>query len=206
MKTLSTLFIFAFAFSGSFAQPVSGKLILGGNFSFSFEHYGEDNQSKSNSFEINPNIGFFITEKTAIGVRAGYSMTKDEYANSFYDSEKVSAFGLSPYFRYYIKPNKGGIFLQSSLQLYFGKEKTSYYDEYEMQDVVEESNFTLMNIGVSPGVYYYITEKIAIEATFGRLSYQFVTTKDEDDNKNKQNYFGLSLNPQSISFGVVFNL
>jgi outer membrane immunogenic protein len=203
MKLISTFMLLAFAGSVAISQPVPGKILLGGNFGINTGTQVGNSDHSETTFDVFPMIGFITGTKMAFGARVGYTYQKLKI-----EDEKItySAFGLSPFYRYYFISEKGGIFMEAMVSSQFGVEKSEYYDGWLSETVTEKTKVTSIAIGISPGVYYYITPGISLEAKFGWFGFSDIILKDEDDDKISQESFELSLNPQSISFGVTFTL
>jgi len=112
--------------------------------------------------------------------------------------EKSFAFGF--YLRNYITVNQGGLFLEESMS--FGFSKSEFID-FEDNNTSSRS----FSIGISPGIYYYLTEKIALEAKIGWLGYktkrEIYSYRDYDRVFNES---GVSINPQNITMGIIFTL
>ena len=98
-----TLFFLLFTFAAAFSQIKKGQYLLGGNISFESTKQQNDINStfQSNDFDIAPNIGYFIVDKLAGGVRLNFR---------FYDSKSVdlhihsTSTSISPFLRYYFLP------------------------------------------------------------------------------------------------------
>ena len=63
-----------FTFAAAFSQIKIGQYLLGGNISFESTKQQNDINStfQSNDFDIAPNIGYFIVDKLAGGVRLNH--------------------------------------------------------------------------------------------------------------------------------------
>ena len=58
------------------------------------------------------------------------------------------------------------------------------------------------NIGLAPGVSYFVSSNFALEASIGLLSYD--TTKPDFDGAESTDTFDLNLNLNNISLGLVY--
>ena len=63
-----------------------------------------------------------------------------------------------------------------------------------------------LTAGISPVVYYYATERIALEARIGWIGYEHESYTDEDDNQDFTNGFGIDLYPTGFVLGMIFTL
>ena len=207
MKNLIIISLLLVITTGSFAQPASGKMFLTGTFSV----YTSKDKTRSNgttqdgvtstTIAVLPGAGYFLSDRMVAGTYLGINLSTDKDANpSFGDPGKVTQTILvfSPFFRYYLITGNGGIFTEASFSGGFGK----HTSDYEGGSV--EYNSVSLSFGVSPGVYYYITDKLALEAKFGWLGFDSMSYKD--DNKYISSGFGLQLYPDSFAFGLTIQL
>ena len=77
LLTLTAVTALAFA---SQAQTEQGKVIVGGGIGFSSNEV-KDSGSKTTSFNIQPNVGYFVSDNIAIGAGIGYNWSKNENEN-----------------------------------------------------------------------------------------------------------------------------
>ncbi|MCP2029472.1 outer membrane protein [Flavobacterium sp. HSC-32F16] len=169
-------FAFANAQTGGFAK---GDAFVSGAFKFGSEKTGDD---KTNSFEIEPSVGYFVSENIAIGGKLGYKTVKDVS-----DAFTVGAFG-----RYYFTPaSQFSVFGQAGLDYTNAKDKV--YDA--------KSNQFGANIGL--GLSYFLSNHFAIEATWLGLGYSVNDNGGHDAEKTNNFSFGTDLR-NNVSFGVVY--
>ena len=211
MKRISTIILSLFM-TGSMviSQPASGKLFFTGNLSV----YSAKDKSKTGgtteenlvvtSFSFIPGAGYFLNDRLAVGTSIGINVWIEKNPEPFIgEPEKYTetTFLVGPFCRYYLIAGQGGVFAEASFDAGFGKGKL----EYEGGSV-EASSMDFI-FGVSPGVYYYITEKLALEAKIGWMGYQTEIVTDEDDNKEITSAFGLDFFPSGgFSFGLTITL
>jgi hypothetical protein len=134
-------------------------------------------ESKTNySFGIGS--GLFITDKTRLGLNFGATNIADIQDN----------FSIDVNARIYSKAkNRFSLFGNGS----FG------YEENEADNIKSNS----YKISVSPGLNYFITENLAIEATFGELSYSIIKPNKTIDETMQKFNFGLDLT--NLTFGIL---
>ena len=203
-KFVCIAMLFCLAVSAS-AQPVAGKFFIGGNLSFytvtDKTKTGGTTQSNSTDhyFTFLPMGGYFISDKLAVGARTGIDIQVYKTPDAFMDKEVVSTFVINPFGRYYLISGTGGLFAEASVYTGIGSDKEYYEAE------TFKSNIFNFSMGVSPGVYYYITSRLSLEAKFGWLGFETNVTS-EDDTKDVTNYFGLSIAPDSFMFGLTYTL
>jgi outer membrane protein len=187
---LSAVALLAFGFAnaqeegkgnGGFAK---GDVFVSGAFSIGSEKTGDD---KSNGFEIEPKVGYFVTENIAIGGKLGYASYKAE--DVFGDTDDMSALTVGAFGRYYMTPAS-----QFSL---FGQLGFDYSTIDDKLADVQENEFGL-NLGL--GLSYFVSNNWSIEATWAGLGY---TSNDNGGSgAEKTNTFGLGADLRAISFGV----
>lgn len=205
MKTVLQVFIFLFLFvSLSIAQPTSGTIFVGGDIGLSVGNNKSKNDNttttnyKKADYSFLPQIGYFIDDIIAVGVKTGMSGGIDKYENNAYEKISSSYFVFNPFARYYIINQKGGLFAEADMSLRFGKSKTTY------SNVIDEDNSTNIFIGLKPGIYYYISDRIVLQAFYGWLGYQSIINKEDNDNKSIDNTFGVNISSNSFAFGFAY--
>ena len=187
---LSAVALLAFGFAnaqeeekgnGGFAK---GDVFVSGAFSIGSEKTGDD---KSSGFEIEPKVGYFVTENIAIGGKLGFASYKAE--DTFGDTDDLSALTVGAFGRYYMTPAS-----QFSL---FGQLGFDYSTIDDKLADVQENEFGL-NLGL--GLSYFVSNNWSIEATWAGLGY---TSNDNGGSgAEKTNTFGLGADLRAISFGV----
>jgi hypothetical protein len=193
------------------AQPSGGSFFLGGTVGFSMSADKDvlngniDDKTTQYRYFAMPQAGFFIGERIAIGARIGYSgqTYKNSPAETIQTVSYNNMLSFGPFFRYYVVNNKGGIFIESLMTAGLGNYKLGF-----SEGELDNFNTYQITVGIVPGIYYFITEKLAVEARIGWLGYSFQTYQDDNlfdgDQKSNYNSTGISINPSSISFGTVF--
>lgn len=204
MKILFVLFVLVALVCNISAQGHKGLKELGGSLRYASSnqdewvyHYGSNIEVKSQVFEIQPKIGWFINESSVVGIGLGYEFEKQSYGK---DSEtKSNNFLISPYYRNY--QNIAGSFYYTttvSFSVGFGNATTSGDAKFK------GFGYELL---VAPGINYFISEKWAVKANFGGLYYQKneINSEEEGDDANhKSSGFGIDLSMDSFSLGASF--
>jgi len=187
------------------AQPEAGKIFIGGAFEINtsgnkFKDGGTvtDEYSFTN-IRILPMAGYFLSDNLAVGLSTGISSNISKFPDDDPDKRSTTMFVLQPFGRYYFTSGTGGIFAEARVGFTAGKSK--YF--YETNTI--ETNLTAFSIGIGPGVYYYITPSIALEAEFGLIGFTTNIEKDGDQ-KSVQNDMDFGLFPSGIGFGITFTL
>ncbi len=173
-----------------------GSLFLSGNVGFSSEK-NNNNDSKFNSFSFSPRIGYFVTDKVAVGLRAGIESGTDEFevlGETFEQKTSTTTIGL--FGRYYFTPaSKFSMFLNLGADYVSSKEEETGEEDFKVNG---------FDIGLAPGLHYFISNRLALETSIGLLGYS--TRKADVDGAEAVNSFGLNLGLNSLTFGLVFKL
>ncbi|TRW24774.1 porin family protein [Flavobacterium zepuense] len=182
-----------------------GDIILTGAIGFGTSKTGE---IKRTSYGVTPSAAYFVTNNIALGVSLGYSHFKqDSYINidGFYPQrydEVLNSFSADAYGRYYFTPaSKFSIFGQLSAGFFTSKR--------EVKDTAIEYTNNGFDATLAPGISYFISSHLALEASFGFINYRTVepTTTDyygnEIDEDSTDN-FSANLYLSNIYFGLVY--
>jgi hypothetical protein len=188
------------------AQPAAGKLFIGGDLNVYTSVYKSknggttENNGTTTYLSILPMAGYFLSEKIAVGARIGIdaSFYKNEGASP--DKSTGVTFVINPFARYYLISGTGGLFAEASVSTGIGSTKNRYANNTTTQD---EFNFSM---GIAPGVYYYITPRLALEGKFGWFGFESDISKPGEDIKDIHNTFGLQFTPDNFIFGMTFTL
>jgi len=201
MKKLVLSLTALFAFGLANAQETTaegfkqGDTFISGSVGFGSQKTGE---FKTNNFNVSPKIGYFVTSNIALGVDLGFTSEKNyTQMDSFYAEQKTKAFQAGVFGRYYFTPaSKFSVFTQLSVAYATAKVEAGQY----------EQKVNGFNIEFAPAISYFVTSQLALEATFGILSYNTVKPKNEGpyaDNTSTDT-FNIGLNLSDINFGIVY--
>lgn len=193
LLSLTALFAFGLAnaqeattSNGGFSQ---GDLFLTGSVGYGNESTGD---VKTNTFTFSPKAGYFVSENIAVGLSLAYTSTKDEAPGT--PETTTNSFGLGAFGRYYFTPAS-----QFSIFGQLGVGMQSDKTEVEGAGEAKSNGF---NVGVAPGISYFVSEHFALEATFGILGYN--TSKPDADGAESTDEFNFGLNMSDINFGIVY--
>ena len=151
---LSALAVFAFTFANAQEEEKSfgfaeGDIFVEGNLGF-YSTNDKNTEVKTSGVNFNPKVGYFISEKLAIGAELMVGSDKEEVAGT--DTEKFSNFGAGVFARYYFLDLGARFKTYAEAGAAFGSEKESVSD-------FKANGF---GIGAGLGMQYFVTEKIAI--------------------------------------------
>lgn len=163
---LSVAAVFAFGFANAQEEVkeskgfgfANGDIIVEGNLSFGSEK-NDDNTTevKTSEFSFNPKVGYFVTDKIAVGAEFGIGSGKEETTVTGVGSteDKMNSFGAGVFARYYFL-NLGERFkTYTEAGLGFGSTKS----ETDGTENWKTSNF---GVGIDLGMNYFVTENFAI--------------------------------------------
>ena len=203
MKHILLFYFFCLIHISSYAQTEKGKRIVGGQFSFygrklSYQDSLRSSKTTGTSITIAPNFGYFIKDNFAIGITGKFGLSSQNYNNSQYPNiGKVISinYGLGGFARYYKKINdKFSFFIDANI-LY------AYYAGNTKMDYHSNSFYAI----VYPGLVYFPSPRLGIEASFGSFNYNYTISKARNvsyDNYSKGSSYGLFLYPSTLYWGM----
>ncbi len=154
---------------------------------------------ENNTFTIAPSVGYFVSPNFAIGARVGYSNNKTTDEILLVKTEdKTDGFTVGAFGRYYWTP-------AAKFSL-FGELNANYgnlnYTNTVGGVTVADYKLNGFNMGIAPGISYFIAKNFALEASWGVLNYNSikpdVTGADSSDN------FSIGLDLNDLNLGLVY--
>jgi hypothetical protein len=188
------------------AQPTAGKILAGGflgvtTYADKSKSGGTTNTNSVNTYvQLLPAAGYFLTDRLAVGASLGLEGTILKNPGSTVEKTTEMKFLFGPFARYYLISGTAGIYAEGSFTAGIGKHKLTY------ETTTYEENLMSFGIGIKPGAYFYVTPKVAVEATVGWMGFSTEVLKDPDDNKEITNAFGFTLIPGQVSVGITILL
>jgi len=207
METI-VLFIPLFVFSLVLhAQLKKGQWMIGGTADFSHSHtfssrlLGADYDSKSTAYRLAPGIGYFFMDRLCGGLRiniGNIKSTEDQdgtgsnpFGSKSHTETKVSAWGISPFLRYYFLPisRKVNIFADAAYSRNDEKTKTrlQYWQNNPPSGPPSASesfstiDYTSNSFSIAAGPVIFINSKVSFELSLG---YTHRTAKKQDLSSN----------------------
>jgi len=190
---LSLVALTSFTFASAQEQEVEtygfneGDMFISGSFGIGTTTYPDD--SKENTFNITPRFGYFVNDFIALGAQAGYSKQKAENPDGD-DVVDNSTFTIGVFGRYYLMPAQKFTFF-GELGLGYGSTKD-----------IDDNKINGINVGVAPGLSYFVSKHFALEATFGILGYNSV--KPDADGAESTDSFQFGLDMDDINLGLIY--
>ncbi len=219
LKLLLLIMAFGLTSNIVFAQLAKGNVLITGDLAVNTKTNKEtgnfgSNVTKTRSFSIIPNVSYFVTDRLAIGLALGYGRTSIKEENNPSNSVPylntiVTKITLGPIVRYFIPLGKkfyfygeGGFNMEFNNRDYYVGGLINF--ENPTQDGIRfKANTVRYNIGIRPGITYFLNNRFALDASFGLLGIQNETEK-QPENKYKTTEFIFSFIPNSLTFGLSY--
>jgi|SRR5690606_30445248 len=166
-----------------------GDFTLGGGLSFGSESTGD---VKFNQFTFSPSVGYFVSDNIAVGIDLGLSTAKDEDGGgeTKYNSLTAGAFG-----QYYFNPaNQFSMFLELG----------AGFSSSKIEEGSMESKSNGFYIGFAPGISYFVSDCLALQAKVGVLGYS--TDKPDFDGAESTDTFNLGVDLSDVTFSIIYKL
>ena len=188
IKKITLVFLVAILAIGTAnAQIPKGKILLGGstNLSFTSSTYTDKydgtktGDSKTATFELNPQVGYFIMDGLAVGLDLSYSSSKTKSGSGSW-SDPTTMIGVGVFGKYYM----GTTNIKPFGLAHLGVISTST----SPKDVDKDRGYAM---GLALGGAYFINESVAFELSLG---YDYAKFKNKADNKSTTDAGVLGLN------------
>ena len=186
----------------------AGSMWIGGTLGGNYSNPNDGMKDRTTmTFNVNPEIGYILTENLGIGLRLGYSYGRDVSSYEFGTlgrevSEKyyTHTYSVSPFIRTtFLKGSLGAFFIDAGGSIGYGKTKEAYrVSEYPAGNMDESSKLNLYNLGITPGFAVNVLPGFSLIGKFGFLGYTHTREKGYTSNN-----YGLSLDLDDISFGAI---
>lgn len=191
---LTVAAVFAFGFANAQDKKESsegfskGDVFVTGAFSINSTN-NKNNDTKDNSFEIAPQVNYFLTENISLGAKISFSSDKQSVAGTDTQDDSTVAFGLAG--RYYFTP--------ASKFSVFGQLAAEYAT---VTDNLSTPEFKVngFGAGLGLGLNYFVSSNFSIETGLAVLNFSSAKA-DVTGAKNVSNFeFGGDW--RAVSFGV----
>jgi outer membrane protein len=172
------------------AQTENGKFIIGAGSNLEFTSiqnkwktdYGNGDDGKSTSLNINAQIGYFVFRNCAVGLEIPYSHTKEIDEGETYDYTYISSStSFIPFIRIYIGKTNIKPYLHGGIGPGWGK--TKYFDIGGDETKVPTK---ILAYEIGGGLGLFINEYMSIDIGLGYASAS-VKWNDKDTNMNWKN-------------------
>lgn len=169
---------------------------------------------KVTAFGIDFYGGYFFMDNMSAGLNVGFGNSKSVLKTTIMnietiDTDKMSEFTVAPSLRYYFELDPK-LYVFGEFAASFGSGKLIEETKTGTVTNTNESNFSMLGIGITPGFYYMMTQKVGLQMRFGFMGYQSIVMKTEPAPNSSQtlsnNGFGLNLDLNTLNLGVVIKL
>jgi len=200
-----------------------GDVLVEGNFTYdsNSETFSDEDgdifEEKTSTFQFNPKVGYFITNKLALGVELSVNSSKEEDTDFIADPNVVTetkekSFGAGVFARYYFLElgKRFKTYTEFGLGFASGNVETTQSDVDGPLSDFDTSGF---GAGLGLGINYFVTENFAINfALSDVIAYTSVKGENQLEGTSdefKRNDFGLSANIfnnffATAQFGLTF--
>ena len=178
MNRIAVIFVLITSSYLSYAQTSKGSFILGGDASLSFRKNENPGYSttKSNSFSLNPSVGYFVRNNFAAGltfpIAAAHFNTNYNSGASASESS-ASSYALGPFIRYYIPVGKIFILAEGSYTWARSKSKYQQVDNTTGSLTDVTSTYNDENYRVATGMAIFLGENVGIDILLNYQKFNF---------------------------------
>jgi hypothetical protein len=198
MKPVLTVMLLALCHSST-AQFVKGDKFLAGGFTNSIQNSttGNDDDLKYRSFQVYPEMGFFLNERHAVGGGLSYSTTtsKYEYQGNFQENGH-KGIGVHGFVKSYFPITE---------KFFFSVDGTIGYERGRSTTDTGTSESTSksysLSFFVSPSLVFFPSQNWAIEGGIGGLGLSHSRGLSDDSHSTS---FGLNYGSFSLGFAYFF--
>lgn len=189
-KVFFLAFTCALISSGLHAQTTQGSKTVGGNFGYS--SYKNENayaqiDYTSSSFQVSPEVGYFIMDNVEVGLGFQLSTGKAGYDGS--DPDKNTSFSVGPYARYYKFTSNDRFAFTGAVGFLYGSGKSAN---------VKTGSF---GVSIAPGFVYFLTERWGLDFQLDGIGFSSYDPDKDVDNNNRKNFtFDISSLSPALGF------
>lgn len=180
----------------AFAQIQQGRSFISGGFGLNTN--SPDNPQPGSTkqftrFDINAMYGYLVGNTWAVGIAPSFQTQ----TQTFYDNSKnhSNSFGIGPFVRKYFECSEKFYF---HLDLMYNFSQQKDFSETSSGDSGPETKSTTHVVSLAPGASYFITDRVALTATIGKLAF----TKLKGANDNNSSAFDLNFSITSFTLGA----
>lgn len=151
-RQIFTCAVLLLTVSGAFSQTQKGSVIVGADLANIGINFQEGNTQFS--FDLNPKAGWFIKDNVAIGPEVNLGINTQKGATSI-------DYGVGVFGRKYFGANATNL---SRTVKWYVEANAGFAGTNLSGDEVEKTSTNGLNLGAGPGLAYFITDNIALEA------------------------------------------
>ena len=210
MKYYRLLLIGLFTF---FCVSLNAQFFVGGSIGLNTSGGSIDNgttttdKASSFSFDLQPKVGRFLSEKLAVGAALDISFSRNKTPGINEIVTKSSTIGIIPFLRYYaIQMDKFSVFVQGNVGLTFSGSTTKVGAAS-----TDGPKITRIYLTIMPGLAYDLSDRLSLETSLNILSFGYYNTTIKQGNakdKTSQFNFGAGIDNVvsvgSITIGAIY--
>ncbi len=214
-KFLLGFLVFQLITFAASAQLQKGNKILGGTINYSTSTTTSDNSgaaggqtNKTNNFNVSPSLGFFVTDRTVVGLMFDINSYSNESSGltglSFRNNS--NQFGFGPFVRRYFSL-KEWVAFYGQAELGFSNQKTELtYPSFPNQN--SELTTKAINLSTSLGLAFFPTNWMSVDLSINPLTFTHQITRQKEVSPNtiegNTNTFNFNLTSNSFQLGAHF--
>lgn len=188
-KQMLTCFSMLLCLGTAYAQPQKGRTLLGGSFNGSSRsnegsytawgtNYAKSWKNKSHSFNIGPDVDYFISDKSSLGVGIDFGYLKESYKDFQPDSttinSKTNSYRISfNHTRYF--PLKGPLYLGLKNSVAGSLSSKKEPIRYDRKDLKENS--TDIGYHLNLGLVYFASDRLVLNTYVYLLGLNYQRSK-----------------------------
>ncbi|CAM1344461.1 autotransporter outer membrane beta-barrel domain-containing protein [Tenacibaculum amylolyticum] len=162
------------------------------------------NLKNTNSiFNLFPSTEYFISDNLSLGLSLGYGYFKGKSSNTNFNSETtINNYSFAPFVTKYIPITKRLAFsLHSELSYTYSDSKSINSNTPTVINTGFAHNYA---INIRPGISFFVSKNIALDANIGQLGYNYRNHKGRADSSSESftSGFNFNLNSSSILLGA----
>jgi outer membrane protein len=191
---LTVAAVFAFGFANAQDKKASnegfskGDVFVTGAFTLGSTN-NKNTEVKTSSFEIAPQVNYFVTENITIGAKVGYASDKTKNSTTTTADDSTLSLGVAG--RYYFTPAS-----QFSLFAQLGLDYSTMSNNLPGSDY----KFNSLDVAFAPGLNYFVSSNFSIEAKVAVLGIGSGKSNVSGDKGSSAFNFGGDW--RAVSFGV----
>jgi hypothetical protein len=210
MKKTLIFILFTLAICQVNAQLSKGNILVGGSVNFSSSNSDSDNSSgfvssKSSQFAFSPKAGFFVSDKSVVGITLTYDTYGYKYQYpTYYDQYRQKGVAIGSFYRQYFPLGEHAAFFVQGLAQFSTGKRTNYNGYNDLENIQDTKGISFV---ITPGVNYFLNNKWGLEATMGSASYSMTELDGEDaaiNSNSKSNHIGFNLSLSLFSLGLQY--
>jgi len=152
----------------------------------------ETDNPKNSSFNIMPRVGYFFTDNIGAGIMIGYtssttqSITNGTNSSIITKTNKAGVFNVGLFGRYTQQLGDSDFYIYGDLGFGIGSGSIKIKTETKTGTTTttvdsDGPKLATTSIGITPGILYFPTKKIGLEASLGNI-FSYTSTKETTEN------------------------